>query len=149
MAGPPSSALGQRYQYWGVEDVEDDDASPSKLLSSRTARSGCPGLCPRQAGWPASQMKGPGQVAQLQTHATSQSTPLGHRGGSLVLEQRPDWPVSLHQVTQTLQFIEEAADPVIEEFRTLLLPPNLGQGCWTFSIRRYAYGRCTSLRQAL
>ena len=27
-------------------------------------------------------------------------------------QQRPDWPVSLHQVTQTLQYVEEA--PVIE-----------------------------------
>ena len=29
-------------------------------------------------------------------------------------QQRPDWPVSLHQVTQTLQYVEEAVDPVIE-----------------------------------
>ena len=29
-------------------------------------------------------------------------------------QQRPDWPVSLHQVTQTLQYIEEAVDPVVE-----------------------------------
>ena len=42
-------------------------------------------------------------------------------------QQRSDWPVSLFQVTQTLQHIEEAADPVIEEFADLVVTAQPGR----------------------
>ena len=61
--------------------------------------------------------------------------------------QRPDWPVFLHQVTQTLQYIEEAADPVIEEFADLVVTAQPGSRLLDiFSEEVREYGR-TNLRQ--
>ena len=35
-------------------------------------------------------------------------------------QQRPDWPVSLQQVTQALQYVEESSEPITEEFLDLV-----------------------------
>ena len=32
-------------------------------------------------------------------------------------QQRPDWPISLQQVTQALQRVDESTEPIMEEFQ--------------------------------